>query len=66
MRLFRPKKTMNIGITTDLVIFKGQLFFVDTYLDLPANFSTPEVLKENWEELELHNNYGTVKLVQKI
>jgi hypothetical protein len=66
MRLYRARNTLNIGQTIDMLIFKGQLFFVDSYLDLPNNPKNQQETISDWEELELKNNYGTIQIVKKI
>lgn len=50
--------------STEPLVFKGQLFFVDNYTDLPCYNGEKEV-DQNWDELKLYNNYGTIQLVGK-
>lgn len=70
MRLFRAKK--NSYEPGDVLnglpsVLKGQVFFVDSQGELPYHYDTmkPE-FKEFWQELEIHNHYGTMNLRGKI
>jgi len=65
MNFFRAKTNLNVGQTIDMPVFKGQLFYVDSSSELPGNNKTAEDLKDNWEELVLHNNYGQIRLVPR-
>jgi len=65
MNFFRAKTNLNAGQTVDMPVFKGQLFYVDSSSELPSNNKTAEELKDNWEELVLHNNYGQIRLVPR-
>lgn len=67
MRIFRAKKDIiPIGklVSEATIIYKGTLFHVDMQDDLPGKLD-PELFKEAWQELELYNNYGQVKLTPK-
>jgi hypothetical protein len=71
MNFFRARKNISIDkgevgtVRITETINKGQLFYVDMAADLPAFGDKPEVLKEHWEELILHNNYGQIRLVPR-
>ena len=68
MRIYKAKKDIIASPTihqadTKLYCYKGTMFNVDSYTDLPAyNDGTSQKFKEYWQELELVNHFGTVKL----
>lgn len=66
MRFYRARDLLNVtpGQATPEMIYKGQLFFVDSPLDLPA-YNNDKQVNQYWEELELHNNYGRITLRSK-
>lgn len=67
MRIYRAKSTLSgpaVNENPGNFIYKGQLFFVDNYTDLPCYNGEKEV-DQNWDELKLYNNYGTIQLVGK-
>jgi len=65
MRIFVANKTMNGGVTIDMIVHKGQMFYVDMVEDLPFHNTDLEQVKEFWQELTLYNNYGQIRLVKK-
>ena len=63
MRLFRARKNIPIIKMSD-VVYKGQLFFINDYNELPGYVDDLK-FKELYEELMFFNNYGNVQLVAK-
>ena len=64
MRLYKAKKDMEVTPTT--TVFEGTLFFIDSSVNLPDYCNEPHVLQEYWQELVLHNNYGSIQIRDKI
>lgn len=64
MRIYRSKKDIQkLTIDNKPLIYKGQMFFVDSVVDLP-HYDEKTVVEE-FEELGLWNNYGTIVLTNK-
>lgn len=63
MRMFRARKKLNLGILESIVIFKGQMFFLDDMTELPGY--TVDTVLDDWQELTLYNNFGQIHLTPK-
>lgn len=61
MRIYRAIKNIEkTGIENKPLIYKGQLFFVDSVVELPHY--DEKTVNEEFQELGFWNNYGTIVL----
>lgn len=64
MRIYRANKDIKqVSIDEKPLIYKGQMFFVDSVADLP-NYDE-KFGDVDWQELGLSNNYGTIQLTSQ-
>lgn len=64
MRIYRANKDIQItSIDNKPLIYKGQMFFVDSVAELPHY--NEKAGDADWEELGLYNNYGTIQLTNQ-
>ena len=64
MRIYRCKEDIkNDPIDNSTLVYKGQMFFIDSVVELP--FYKEDTVTNYWEELGLYNNYGTIQLTNQ-